>query len=438
MRADVLVRTAFAGKCEERRAKNEARTKRLSPGGRAFVARDFSPWKAPHPTNHGNVMNRRALARLSALALLFSFALFLSGCAGPAPPAPPNALRETVERGPLRLTASVSPAEPLIGDRITLTLELRAPADYEVNFPEASALEGISATADSPVAQQSTEIDESIWRQSYQFYAEASGVLPIPELSVGYRVPRTASQPATEASSAELLSPPIEVPVRSVLTSQESPDNPRTITGVRAPPPRPLTAWEWTLIVLSAAAALLAAFGLARWVVAWRNRPRPPVAPDVAALAALDELAHRPRQTADEVRAYYYAMSEIVRRYIEQAFGVAAPEMTTEEFLRSVAERAIQSRRGGIGMAPVYGTRGHGGPLRSAEVSGLLIAAADLQPFLEQCDLVKYAALDPLPADAERALAEARSFVRRTGEAKRIATAENARRAAPTPTGVAA
>jgi hypothetical protein len=85
-------------------------------------------------------------------------------------------------------------------------------------------------------------------------------------------------------------------------------------------------------------------------------------------------------------REYYYRLTEIVRQYIERKFGIAAPEMTTEEFLNMLA-------------------RDHG---------ALPCQPDPLRYFLEACDYVKYAALQPRRDDAEGALATARSFVHAT------------------------
>jgi hypothetical protein len=57
----------------------------------------------------------------------------------------------------------------------------------------------------------------------------------------------------------------------------------------------------------------------------------------VVALAALDALRARALLEHGAFKDFYSALSDIVRRYLEDRFGVRAPEMTTEEFLLSTS-----------------------------------------------------------------------------------------------------
>jgi hypothetical protein len=118
-------------------------------------------------------------------------------------------------------------------------------------------------------------------------------------------------------------------------------------------------------------------------------RPPPPILPEVWALRALAELASYDWVEYARVREYYYRLTEIVRSYVERKFGLAAPDRTTEEFLGMLARRR----------------------------SALPYDAQRLRDFLEACDVVKYAALEPRREDADGALATARAFVHATAAA---------------------
>ena len=85
---------------------------------------------------------------------------------------------------------------------------------------------------------------------------------------------------------------------------------------------------------------------------------------------------------------HYTTLAAIVRTYVEQRFGLRAPEMTTEEFLGVSARdaRLAGSHRGLLGQ------------------------------FLGECDLVKFARHVPTVNDGERALAAATRFVEETAE----------------------
>lgn len=78
-------------------------------------------------------------------------------------------------------------------------------------------------------------------------------------------------------------------------------------------------------------------------------------------------------------------MSDLARRYVENRYAIRAPERTTEEFLREAQDNPALS--------------GHSGLLKS---------------FLRHCDLVKFARLQPEPAEVSAAVEACRSFITRT------------------------
>lgn len=114
-----------------------------------------------------------------------------------------------------------------------------------------------------------------------------------------------------------------------------------------------------------------------------RPAPRPP---ELVAAQALANLRGRLPRTRDEVPAFVVEVSDVLRTYVEERFGVRAPESTTEEFLPlAAAHPALSDQR------------------------------AMLDGFLHQCDLVKFAGLRPDPAGMPEVLAAAERFVDTTG-----------------------
>ena len=161
----------------------------------------------------------------------------------------------------------------------------------------------------------------------------------------------------------------------------------RDIAGPEAVP-RDLRPWY---VAGGALAALIALVLGWRW---WRRRrARSEVAapPRSAHEVAADALrALRARRLAEEgaFKEFYSALSDIVRRYLEDRFRVRAPEMTTEEFLAATARGATLERS----QRALLGT------------------------FLGESDLVKFARFVPTLADSERALVAAERFVDDTAE----------------------
>ena len=87
--------------------------------------------------------------------------------------------------------------------------------------------------------------------------------------------------------------------------------------------------------------------------------------------------------------------SDLLRTYLEERFALRAPERTTEEFLREL--------EGGEALAKSH--------------------RAELERFLLQCDLVKFAAFQPGEADHLTTWALAEAFVEATRGDRAVAEA---------------
>lgn len=311
-------------------------------------------------------------------------ALLVAGCE--REPAPPAVVRDVVERGPLRLTVEAEPKELAVGDTARVRVTFEAPDEYEVQLPEATAFESlparVAATPEPRPGERGT-----VWQRELVLEPAVSGKLEIPPLEVRYkrRVAGTDTQPAEQV----IVSKPIAVEVRSVLTAQDKPESPRDITATRLPPKPPRPAWQWAVLVGGVGAGACALyFGYRAWR-RWATRPAPPILPEVWALRALAELDALDWDAPERVRAGYYRLTEIVREYIERKFGLAAPEMTTEEFLRALSRRP----------------------------QALPYDALRLREFLEACDRVKYAAVRPGVEETRGVIVAARAFVNATAAA---------------------
>ena len=147
----------------------------------------------------------------------------------------------------------------------------------------------------------------------------------------------------------------------------------------------PLPWWVWVAV-----AVVLIIVAVVLWLV-WRKRRQDAQQVFVPRKNAVEEArerleAARRLMLAGEIEAFYVAVSDAVRHYIERQFRLRAPEQTTEEFLQDMtrAQRLRPSHK---------------------EL---------LTEFLTQCDLVKFARFRPGPADMENALGAATRFVDET------------------------
>jgi len=117
------------------------------------------------------------------------------------------------------------------------------------------------------------------------------------------------------------------------------------------------------------------------------EKPIPPPRPaDQIALEALVALKAKNLPGLGKSKEYYFELSDIARRYIEDRFSLKAPEMTTEEFLSSLRIQAAFS-----------------GAHKNL-----------LKEFLTLCDIVKFAKYGPSPKEIDESFNAAVKLVEET------------------------
>lgn len=163
-------------------------------------------------------------------------------------------------------------------------------------------------------------------------------------------------------------------PAPSLQIPSAAPTPPAELVDIRGP----IAADFWSQYahaVIAGAIALVVVVGFVVWLVMrLRARKTPPMTPAQTALAEIG--AAREFSQGDDAR-FSALLSQAVRRYIEAALSLPAPERTTEEFLREAQAHPLLA----------------GEPL------------ARLGRFLEGCDLVKFAR-QPLDEAGRAAFAE--------------------------------
>jgi hypothetical protein len=196
--------------------------------------------------------------------------------------------------------------------------------------------------------------------------------------------PARRRRAAWTAALAVVLSTVPSIALLAAFTASAAADAVEDIRDIRGPkylfPP-------WLLPAVIAGAALLAlgAYGIWRWL---RRRRRPRVLlPFEIALQRLEEM--RALMQPADAREFSIAVSDVVRRYIEERFGATATHRTTEEFLHDLLESS---------HAPLARHR------------------ALLAEFLQQCDLVKFAGMSLTLQNMESLHHSARAFVLETAK----------------------
>ena len=297
------------------------------------------------------------------------------GSSGAAP-----AVSRATEEGPVKVAVALSPAEPKLGDPLSLTLTVESEAGVTVEMPAFGEALGRFSIIDFTPREETRPDGVSVASQRYTLQPPMSGRQRIPPLRIEYLDARPGYADGDE-EYRELLSEEITIEVASVLPDGEVAGE---LRPVRPPLPelgRGFIARTWPWLVTGVAA--LAALGFA--VAVWQRRAveRRRVTAYDRAMRRLDALARRGLPLPGAADAWYVELSDIVRRFIEDQYGVRAPELTTEEFLQEAR--------------------------RSAELSGPRREL--LSAFLERCDRVKFAAYSPEQRESKEALTLARRFL---------------------------
>jgi hypothetical protein len=144
------------------------------------------------------------------------------------------------------------------------------------------------------------------------------------------------------------------------------------------------TFWFWVMV--AAAVAVLAALAWAVWFV-WTNRTKtPPVVPVLPPHERARQKLQAALDLIDQPKPFCVLVSDAVRLYLEERFGLRAPERTTDEFLVELGASDL---------------------LNSAQKDSL-------QQFLSACDLVKFARYEPGPPELQELYRSALRLVEET------------------------
>ena len=304
---------------------------------------------------------------------------------------PPAALaaetsEKTAERGPVIAILRLEPAEPIIGDIVTLDLEVRAEPDVELLMPEFGEALGRFEIVDFAPREEIADTGATIAWQRYQLQPARSGRQTIPPLRIEFVDRREGHKAAPEGEDAyELLTDRVVLEVGSVLPAEARLEL-RPAHGLLGPRREPLGPWwAWALgaaVLLAAASPIL--LRAVRGVLAQRRQAS---AYEIAR-SDLDALLYtgRPLREQKSIDAFYVKLSTIVRTYLENRFALHSPEQTTEEFLKE------------MGRSPDL-VRSHQQLLRE---------------FLQCADLVKFAAHLPSEDDVSDQIRAAENFLEET------------------------
>jgi hypothetical protein len=290
----------------------------------------------------------------------------------------------------IRATATVDAAKVLIGDHVSLRIEVRHPESFTATAPSnlAELVKPFEVVSAGSMETTRTEAG-TVSTTTVVLTAFEAGRHPVPALPIEVR---------KDGQSHTVQTAAVEIEVQNVDVDTE-----QDIKDVKPPLEVPLSWKEAAPYILGALGTILLA-SLARYI--WKKRRKgekilpsaPPRPAHELALEALRELEAKRLWQCGQVKEYHSELTDIVRTYIERKYQTPAMEMTTEEIL-----------------APAVSSRWNDSLRR------------DLGEMLTLADFVKFAKMQPAPTDNERSLRLAYSFVETTrGSAAQAAPTEPA------------
>ena len=258
----------------------------------------------------------------------------------------------------------------LVGDRIRYEIEVVYNDRTQIKIPDFTD----GRIGNFEIKESGSRIRSGLFgkRMRNNWYSIACydvGRAVIPAIEIKYKT-KDAKDWSVAKTSA------LNIEVRSILLSDGVPKDIKDIKG-------PFTFFEINWWVVGAIIIFIAAFGV--FIYRMTRRKAPVRLPHETALEELESARSIFLKGAD-VKEYYVVVSDCIRRYIERAFRLKAPEMTTEEFLNSLAETKMLSM----------------------EEKSLL------REFLNACDLVKFAKYLPAKREADSVYNTAKKFIEET------------------------
>jgi len=162
--------------------------------------------------------------------------------------------------------------------------------------------------------------------------------------------------------------------------------------GIETNPEKDLPPLSWKLVgwvslaVLASLALLAGLVALVKYLARRVKEHR--MSPIERAWVELDRLLKKGLPGRGRYKDFYVELTMVVRRYVQRKYGIKAPHLTTEEFLRD---------------------------RRIVELSNDRMAA--LKVFLESADMVKFAGVEATPEMADSATDSARGYLKSDADA---------------------
>jgi hypothetical protein len=282
------------------------------------------------------------------------------------------------------VAASISRTDAHVGDRLTLTLNAVAKKGYAVSLPAAVDLGKFELEERTEGDHEGRDLGNG--RRSFQFVLTITafelGQLQVPAIRLTYLNPK--------GETHEVSTAPIDVRILSLITEGEKAElqKERPPRAVWIEDRRVVTALKWAGGIL---AGLLVLAMLVRAARRMRGRSiaieaealavrRPP---EEVALERLREIRDAGNFEQQGYRPFSFAVAEVVRAFLGGLYGFDSLEMTTTELIAELQTRMPQ----------------------------LIAPGGQLEVFLQDTDLIKFAKTGATPEQALALIDTAQAIV---------------------------
>ncbi len=335
------------------------------------------------------ILNRSGIYRAAIALCLTVIAFSLTACEKEKTPHKSNAsespgIHKTFERGPVSVDLDIDKKEITIADRVNLSITVISDEDYEVRLPAfGSKLEQFGIIDYHTTQPELVDDNRQKISRSYVLEPFLSGDYVIPPMQIDFW-----KKGEKEKDLHTLETEEITIKVSSLLPEKMEDIK---LHEIRPPValPRSKDMWIW-----AAAAAGLMAVGIVLLVIIRYRKKKvqqevsQKIPPHELAFTELQRLVDEDLIQKGEIKLFYQRISDVLRHYIENRFGLRAPEQTTEEFLMDLeASNTLP-----VEYRPL------------------------LKTFLTHCDLVKFAEHRPTTEDIQRTFDSCKNFITGTQE----------------------
>lgn len=336
---------------------------------------------------------RRFPPRLLMVLLLPALVISCGRTGAPEPEtrhAAANPITKEYREGPFCVRIMADRDSMSIAESLVLSIEAEVDEGFEAELPkfgEKLGEFGIRDYREDPPHMSAA--GKIVSRKTYTLEPFLSGSYTISPLQVRFRKKPDAGGANGNGSSDEdqwehhIETEEIAIKVNSLLPGDQKELALNPIKGPVGLPRGPFSAWY---VIAGVCAAALIGGGIFHFVrrrKASIGKGAPVIPAHELAYRRLEEIIAENLIERGEIKLFFSKISDVLRSYIENRFGIHAPRRTTEEFLAGISRDAPFSD-------------GHRGLL---------------SVFLHDCDLVKFAEHCPPQAEIVRAMDSCKAFI---------------------------